>query len=82
MTSEGGTVCEKEEGNMTGGYLGKVLWVDLSRSKTESETLDEGMKRQFLGGYGICARTIFSRQPAGVDGESGWLWRGLPGSGS
>ncbi len=52
---------------MTGGYLGKVLWVDLSRNKIEIETLNEGLKRQFIGGYGIGSRIIFNRQRAGVD---------------
>ncbi len=49
------------------GYTGKVLWVDLSRAKLEDEALDEGLCRQFIGGYGLGARILFSRQKAGVD---------------
>jgi aldehyde:ferredoxin oxidoreductase len=45
---------------MTGGYLGKILWVDLTRSELRDETLDEKLARDFIGGYGIGARTIFS----------------------
>jgi aldehyde:ferredoxin oxidoreductase len=49
------------------GYAGKTLWVDLSRGKLEDETLDEEFCRQFIGGYGLGARILFSRQKAGVD---------------
>ncbi|TES84185.1 MAG: aldehyde ferredoxin oxidoreductase [Dehalococcoidia bacterium] len=49
------------------GYAGKMLWVDLSRAKLEDEALDEGLCRQFIGGYGLGARILFSRQKAGVD---------------
>ena len=49
------------------GYAGKTLWVDLSRGKLEDEALDEGLCRQFIGGYGLGARILFSRQKAGVD---------------
>ena len=33
----------------------------------EDEALDEGLCRQFIGGYGLGARVLFSRQKAGVD---------------
>ncbi|MQY67480.1 MAG: aldehyde ferredoxin oxidoreductase, partial [Dehalococcoidia bacterium] len=49
------------------GYTGKMLWVDLSRAKLEDEALDEGLCRQFIGGYGLGARVLFRRQKAGVD---------------
>ena len=52
---------------MPGGYLGRLLWVDLTRGRLSDETLDEGLARKFIGGYGIGVRTLFSRQPAGVD---------------
>jgi len=47
--------------------MGKTLWVDLSKGKLEDEALDEGLGRQFIGGYGLGARILFSRQKAGVD---------------
>ena len=49
------------------GYAGKTLWVDLSSGKLKDEALDEGLCRQFIGGYGLGARILFSRQKAGVD---------------
>jgi len=47
--------------------MGKILWVDLAKKQIKEETLDEKMGRDFLGGYGLGARILFSRQKAGVD---------------
>jgi aldehyde:ferredoxin oxidoreductase len=52
---------------MAHGFMGKMLWVDLSRNELKDEVLDEKLGRQFLGGYGLGARILFSRQKAGVD---------------
>jgi aldehyde:ferredoxin oxidoreductase len=52
---------------MTRGYMGKILWVDLTRGKMEEEPLDENIAKQFIGGYGVGARILFSRMKAGVD---------------
>jgi aldehyde:ferredoxin oxidoreductase len=52
---------------MARGYMGKMLFVDLSKNELRDEVLDEEFCRQFIGGYGIGARIIFSRQKAGVD---------------
>ncbi len=52
---------------MSRGFMGKMLWVDLSQNKLKDEPLDEKLGRQFLGGYGLGAHIIFNRQPAGVD---------------
>ena len=52
---------------MISGYMGKLLFVDLSSGKISEEELDEKMARQYLGGYGLGARIIYSRQKAGVD---------------
>jgi len=43
------------------------MWVDLSQGKIWDEPLDEQMGKDFLGGYGLGARILFSRQKAGVD---------------
>jgi aldehyde:ferredoxin oxidoreductase len=50
-----------------GGYMGKMLFVDLSRREIKTEALDEKFCRDFIGGYGIGARILYSRQRAGVD---------------
>jgi aldehyde:ferredoxin oxidoreductase len=52
---------------MASGYMGKMLFVDLSKNKLRDEALDEKLCRQFIGGYGIGAKILFSRQEAGVD---------------
>ena len=52
---------------MAHGFMGKILWVDLTNKKIREEPLDEKMGRDFLGGYGLGARILFSRQKAGVD---------------
>ncbi len=52
---------------MAHGFMGKMLWVDLSKRETKEEVLDEKLGRDFLGGYGLGARILFSRQKAGVD---------------
>jgi aldehyde:ferredoxin oxidoreductase len=52
---------------MAGGYMGKVLFVDLSAGTLKEEALDENIYRDFLGGYGIGARVLYSRQKPGVD---------------
>ncbi|MBN2041765.1 MAG: aldehyde ferredoxin oxidoreductase family protein [Spirochaetes bacterium] len=52
---------------MLGGYMGKLLFVDLSTGKIHEETPDESLYRDYLGGYGIGARILYDRQKPGVD---------------
>jgi aldehyde:ferredoxin oxidoreductase len=52
---------------MAHGFMGKMLWVDLSKKQIKEEALDEKMGRDFLGGYGLGARIIFERQKPKVD---------------
>ncbi|MGB9860004.1 MAG: aldehyde ferredoxin oxidoreductase family protein [Moorellaceae bacterium] len=52
---------------MVGGYMGRVLVVDLSRYRVTREPLTEEVCRRFLGGYGIGAYVLFNQQRAGVD---------------
>jgi aldehyde:ferredoxin oxidoreductase len=52
---------------MTGGYMGKMLFVDLAQARVWEEVLEESLCRNFLGGYGLGARVLFTRQKAGVD---------------
>jgi aldehyde:ferredoxin oxidoreductase len=52
---------------MANGFMGKMLWVDLSQQTLKEEPLDEKTGRDFLGGYGLGARVLFSRQKPGVD---------------
>jgi aldehyde:ferredoxin oxidoreductase len=52
---------------MPGGYMGKILFVDLSTGELKDEVLEEKLCRDFIGGYGIGARILYSRQKGGVD---------------
>ena len=52
---------------MAGGYIGKILFVDLTSGKLKEEGLEETVCRDFIGGYGVGARILYSRQEAGID---------------
>jgi len=52
---------------MAGGYMGKVLFADLTIGKLSDVTLDDGLQRDFIGGYGIGARVLYSQQQANTD---------------
>lgn len=63
---------------MAGGYMGKMLFIDLSQGRLWQEVPEERMYRDFLGGYGIGARVIFDRQrtkidPLGPDAHLGFV---------
>lgn len=46
---------------------GRILNVDLSSGRVEPEPLAERLYRDYLGGYGLGARLLFDRIPAGAD---------------
>jgi aldehyde:ferredoxin oxidoreductase len=52
---------------MANAYMGKILWVDLTRRELEDETLDESFCRQFIGGYGFGVRLLYTRLRVGAD---------------
>lgn len=52
---------------MARGYMGRNLFVDLTKKELKEEPLDEKLCRDFIGGYGLGARILFSRQKPGVD---------------
>jgi aldehyde:ferredoxin oxidoreductase len=47
--------------------MGKVLFVNLSTGKIKEEKPEESLYRDFIGGYGLGARILYSRQKGGVD---------------
>jgi len=47
--------------------MGKLLFVDLSTGEMKEEKPDQSLYRDFIGGYGVGARVIYSRQKGGVD---------------
>ena len=52
---------------MAGGYMGKILFVNLSTRKIKVEIPEESLYRDFIGGYGIGARILYDRMKPGVD---------------
>jgi aldehyde:ferredoxin oxidoreductase len=52
---------------MAAGYMGKILFVDLSTGAIKEEMLEDSLYRNYLGGYGLGVRILYSRQKAGVD---------------
>ena len=49
------------------GYMGKLLFVNLSAGTTEVRDLDEQDARNFLGGYGLGAKILYDEMPAKAD---------------
>jgi aldehyde:ferredoxin oxidoreductase len=52
---------------MARGYTGKMIWVDLTENELKDEILDEGVCKQFVGGYGLGAKILYDRQQPRVD---------------
>jgi len=52
---------------MARGYMGKILNVNLTSGKIEEEPLDEELCRDYIGGYGLAAKLLYERIPAGAD---------------
>jgi aldehyde:ferredoxin oxidoreductase len=52
---------------MTGGYVGKLLFVDLTKGTLKEKALSKELSRNFIGGYGIGARLLYNMMKPGVD---------------
>jgi len=67
------------------GYMGKILFVDLTQGVYQEEALSEEICRDFMGGYGIGARLLYERMkprvdPLGPDNMLGFLTGPLTGT--
>ncbi len=51
----------------TGGYMGKILRVDLSKEQITEERLPEATLRQYVGGTGLGVKIMYDEVPAGVE---------------
>jgi len=49
------------------GYMGKLLFVDLTTGQFHEEELTEKLAHSFIGGYGIGARILYEKMNKGVD---------------
>ena len=52
---------------MSGGYMGRVLVVDLTNGAYEKMEIPEEVFRDFLGGHGLGAWFIYREQPRNAD---------------
>ncbi|MGB2984141.1 MAG: aldehyde ferredoxin oxidoreductase family protein [Candidatus Bipolaricaulia bacterium] len=52
---------------MPNGYVGKVLYVNLTSGKTSVEEPNEVYYRMYFGGWGFIAHELLNRAPKGVD---------------
>lgn len=50
-----------------GGYIGKILKVNLTSGKINEASLDEAFFRKWFGGYGLGVRILYSEIPAKTD---------------
>ena len=50
-----------------GGYMGRMLEVDLSRRTSRTTPTPEDMKRDFIGGRGFVAKLLWELVPRGAD---------------
>lgn len=49
------------------GYMGKMLFVNLTDGSTEVRELTEDLARNFLGGHGLGAKILYDEMPANTD---------------
>lgn len=52
---------------MLGGYMGKLLFVDLTKGKITEESIPESVYRDFIGGIGLGARILYERMKPGAE---------------
>lgn len=52
------------------GYMGKILYVDLTQGRLRTEDLDADIARQFVGGWGVNARLAWDAIPPDADALS------------
>jgi aldehyde:ferredoxin oxidoreductase len=58
---------DKEDGMYGGGYVGKVLRVDLSALTAKQEALPHEVARDFIGGAGFGIKYLFDEVDGGID---------------
>lgn len=52
---------------MGAGYMGKIMWVNLSTEEITYEELPDSFYEQVLSGAGLAARILYDKIPAGAD---------------
>ncbi|RLI01421.1 hypothetical protein DRO38_05180, partial [Candidatus Bathyarchaeota archaeon] len=59
--------CLRVTTNLTGGYAGEILRIDLSKRKIHQWRADESLLRKFIGGSGLAAKILFDETGPSVD---------------
>lgn len=54
-------------GAKLGGYVGTLLWVDLSSGEITRRTMEESILRQFIGGTGLGVKILYDEVPPGIE---------------
>ncbi len=52
---------------MSNGYFGKILWVNLSDSSFNEESVSEDSYHKYFGGFGLAAKYIYENMPKNTD---------------
>ena len=52
---------------MKGGYLSKILWVDLTSGQSRIEPLDPQLAADYIGGRGLGTKLLYDLLPPGTD---------------
>jgi aldehyde:ferredoxin oxidoreductase len=52
---------------MSGGYVGKIGFINLSNGEIQEQELDGKLARDFIGGHGLGARMLLEKQKGGID---------------
>jgi len=69
----------------SGGYIGNILRVDLTKGETWIDSLDDKMAKRWIGGVGLGAHYLWEEIPASVkwsDPENIMVWASGPLAGS
>jgi aldehyde:ferredoxin oxidoreductase len=68
-----------------GGYMGKILRVDLSKGETSIVELDQSTIEKWVGGAGFGATFLYEEVPPGIewsDPDNSMIWTSGPLAGS
>ena len=49
------------------GYMGRILYIDLTTEKTKKEVITEGFCKTYIGGVGFIVRILLDKMPPNVD---------------
>lgn len=52
---------------MANGYMGRLLFIDLTRGAITEEPYPDDIGRDYIGGYGLGVRILYDRMKPGVD---------------